>query len=151
MNFVISLVAGLLFGAGLTISGMINPEKILDFLDVSAISSRSWDPSLALVFVAALLPMLLAYRIRDRMTAPLSSDKFIVPNNETIDRRLLVGSAIFGVGWGLIGLCPGPAISGLAFGKIESILFVAAMFAGIALKRLQEKTTAPEPMIDAAG
>jgi uncharacterized membrane protein YedE/YeeE len=151
MIFVIFLIAGLLFGAGLTISGMVNPDKILDFLDVSAIPSGNWDPSLALVFAAALLPMLAAYRISERMTAPLSGDKFIIPNNETIDRRLIVGSAIFGVGWGLIGLCPGPAISGLAFGKFESILFVVAMFAGIALKRLQENAATRKSIIKAAG
>lgn len=140
MTYLIFLIAGLMFGAGLTISGMVNPEKILGFLDFAAIPSGTWDPSLAVVFVAGLIPMFAAYTVQRRMTRPVAAPVFQLPQNMLIDWRLVTGAALFGAGWGLAGLCPGPAITGLAFGNTESFLFVAAMFAGFFIHKTLQST-----------
>ena len=145
MIYIVFLIAGLLFGTGLTISGMVNPEKILGFLDFAAIPQGGWDPSLAIVFAAGLAPMFVAVAIQRRMKEPLAAAQFEIPTNTVIDRRLLLGAILFGVGWGLAGLCPGPAVTGLAFGKIESVLFVAAMFVGFSLNRFVPSSMTLEP------
>jgi uncharacterized membrane protein YedE/YeeE len=126
------LFVGLLFGAGLALSGMINPARVLGFLDVAG----AWDPTLAIVFAGALLPSTLSYAIVRRMKRPVMADEFCIPQNRTIERRLLAGAAMFGIGWGLVGLCPGPAIAGMVLGKWEVWLFVVAMIAGMWLQRL---------------
>ena len=120
-------ILGLLFGAGLALSGMVNPARVLGFLDLAG----AWDPTLAFVLAAALLPSALAYAVVRRMKRPIMADQFCIPQNRAIDPRLLTGAALFGLGWGLVGLCPGPAITGLIYGKWESWLFVAAMLAGM--------------------
>lgn len=125
------LIVGLLFGAGLALSGMIDPARVLGFLDVAG----AWDPTLAFVLGGALLPSALSYAIIRRMKRPVMADDFCIPQNRTVEKRLLAGAAIFGVGWGLVGLCPGPAIAGMVFGKWEVWLFVAAMIAGMWLQR----------------
>lgn len=130
-----SVIAGLLFGVGLVISDMINPARVLAFLDVTG----AWDPSLAFVMGGALIPSAIAYRLRARRTAPLLDTAFHIPENRSIDRKLLIGSALFGLGWGLVGLCPGPAFAGLVLGRWEIILFVVAMLCGMALHRLMLK------------
>ena len=126
------LVVGLLFGAGLALSGMVDPARVLGFLDLAG----AWNPALAFVLAAALVPSALAYAGVKRMKRPLLADEFCIPQNRTIERRLLAGAVLFGVGWGLVGLCPGPAIAGLALGHWENWLFIAAMVAGMALQRL---------------
>jgi uncharacterized membrane protein YedE/YeeE len=126
------LFAGLLFGAGLALSGMINPARVLGFLDVAG----AWDPTLAFVLGGALLPSALSYALVRRMKRPVMAEEFCIPQNRTIEKRLLAGGAIFGIGWGLVGLCPGPAIAGLVLGKWEVWLFVAAMIAGMWLQRM---------------
>jgi uncharacterized membrane protein YedE/YeeE len=126
------LFVGLLFGAGLALSGMINPARVLGFLDVAG----TWDPTLAFVLAGALLPSTLSYALVRRMKRPVMADEFCIPQNRTIESRLLAGAAMFGIGWGLVGLCPGPAIAGMVFGKWEIWLFVAAMIAGMWLQRL---------------
>lgn len=126
------LFVGLLFGAGLTLSGMVNPARVLGFLDVAG----AWDPTLALVLFAALIPSAAAYALSRRMRGPVLADEFCIPKSRGLEGRLLVGSALFGIGWGLVGLCPGPAIAGLAFGRWQIWLFVAAMTAGMWLQRL---------------
>lgn len=131
-HFLPGLFVGLLFGAGLALSGMINPARVLGFLDVAG----AWDPTLAFVLAAALVPSSLAYAIVRRMKRPLMADEFCIPQNRIIEKRLLAGAALFGIGWGLVGLCPGPAIAGMVLGKWEIWLFVAAMVAGIWLQRL---------------
>ena len=123
--------AGLLFGAGLGLSGMVNPARVLGFLDVAG----AWDPTLAFVLGAALLPSALAYVLVRRMKRPIMADEFCTPQDRTIDRRLIGGAGLFGVGWGLVGLCPGPALAGMVYGKWESWLFVVAMIAGMWLQR----------------
>lgn len=136
MKPLISLLAGILFGLGLTISGMINPQKILNFLDFAAIPSGGWDPTLALVFLAALGVKFVAVRGMKQRAAPLVGPKYHVPANSGIDGELLLGSALFGIGWGLAGFCPGPAISALAVKSVHIVdiaIFVGSMFAGILL------------------
>jgi uncharacterized membrane protein YedE/YeeE len=127
----LAFVAGILFGLGLTISRMIDPAKVLGFLDVTG----NWDPSLALVMAGALAVMAIAYRIAGSRDRPLLAGAFRIPTRGDIDTRLVSGALIFGVGWGLVGFCPGPAISGLALGRYEVYLFVVAMLAGMALQR----------------
>ena len=126
------LVVGLIFGAGLALSGMINPARVLGFLDITG----AWDPTLAFVLGAALLPSSLAYALVRRMKRPLMADQFRIPQNRTIESRLLAGAALFGIGWGLVGLCPGPAIAALVLGHWQTWLFVAAMIAGMWLHKL---------------
>lgn len=127
-----ALVAGLLFGAGLALSDMVNPARVLAFLDVSG----RWDPTLAFVMGGAIIPSALAYWIARRMRRPLLASEFRVPKTRKIEPRLLAGATLFGIGWGLIGLCPGPAVASLVFGFWQVALFVAAMIAGMAVYRL---------------
>lgn len=124
-----ALILGILFGVGLTVSQMVNPAKVLAFLDVAG----NWDPTLLLVFLGALVIALPAYQIVLRRGRPLFAGTFHLPSLQHIDTRLVGGSALFGIGWGLIGLCPGPALSSLAFLRWESLLFVISMFVGMAL------------------
>lgn len=127
----IALLCGVLFGAGLAVSDMINPARVLAFLDVTG----AWDASLALVMGGALIPSSLAYFVQRRMETPIAAATFQVPTNRTIDRALVAGAVVFGVGWGLVGLCPGPAIAALTTGHWEIALFVVAMLSGMALHR----------------
>lgn len=122
-----ALIVGLLFGAGLVVSDMVNPARVLAFLDVFG----AWDPTLAYVMGAALVPSALGYLASRRMGRPIFHTAFHIPDNKVIDRRLVVGEALFGTGWGLVGYCPGPALAGLAFGTWETIVFVGAMVAGM--------------------
>jgi uncharacterized protein len=122
-----ALIVGIIFGAGLALSDMINPARVQAFLDVTG----EWDPTLAFVMGSALIPSAIGYLIRRRMDAPLLGSAFYIPENRTLDRPLLTGAALFGIGWGLVGFCPGPAISGLVLGAWQPWLFVAAMLAGM--------------------
>ena len=126
------LVSGALFGAGLTLSGMTDPARVRGFLDVFG----SWDPTLAFVMGGAVLVMAVAWRIRATMAKPLFGEKFSLPDRGDLDPQLLVGSALFGIGWGIAGLCPGPAIASLALSPVAVLPFVAAMFAGMAIHRV---------------
>lgn len=126
-----ALAAGLLFGAGLAISDMINPARVLAFLDVAG----NWDPALAFVMGGALIPSAIAFRYRQKLEKPVYDQAFHVPTNRTIDARLIGGAVVFGLGWGLVGLCPGPAIAALVSGKWQAFLFIAAMVGGMAAYR----------------
>ena len=119
-------VAGLLFGLGLAVSQMVNPAKIIDFLDVAGV----WDPSLAFVMGGALAVSFVAFRLIHGRGRPILEPDFVRSGIGAIDRRLVGGSVVFGIGWGLVGFCPGPAISSLAYGRTESLIFVVAMVAG---------------------
>lgn len=132
------LVAGLLFGVGLAVSEMINPAKVLNFLDIFG----RWDASLAFVMLGAVVTSATGYRLAFRHKRPLLEPEFMLPTREDIDRRLLAGSAIFGIGWGLGGYCPGPAISGLGFGALETIVFVTAMAAAMMIWRIMSSMLA---------
>ena len=129
MSKIISLVSGIIFGVGLVISEMINPEKVLGFLDLFG----NWDPSLAFVMIGALMVSSPLFHIIKNKEKPLFAEKFNYSNNKKVNNRLIVGSALFGAGWGLGGLCPGPAISSIALININSITFVFAMFFGFYL------------------
>ena len=129
MSKIISLVSGIVFGVGLVFSEMINPEKVLGFLDLFG----NWDPSLAFVMIGALIVSSPLFHIIKNKKKPLFEEKFNYSNNKEVNNRLIVGSALFGAGWGLGGLCPGPAISSIALININSITFVFAMFFGFYL------------------
>ena len=122
--------SGLLFGAGLYVSQMVNPLKVLRFLDFGAIPRGGWDPSLAFVMAIGLVVMFVALQIGRRMQKPLFDTAFHEPGYKQIDGRLLLGSAIFGLGWGMSGICPGPAISLIAFWPPNILVYLFALFVG---------------------
>ena len=126
MNKLVSLFCGIIFGIGLVISEMINPEKVLGFLNIF----RDWDPSLAFVMIGALIISTPVFHLFKKNDKPLFSSSFSIPTNKEIDKKLIIGSTLFGAGWGLIGLCPGPAITSLALLNMSSIIFVLSMFTG---------------------
>jgi hypothetical protein len=135
------LLSGLLFGAGVTISGMVNPMKVLNFLDLFG----PWDATLLFVMGAGLVVTLLGYQIIFRRKAPLFATSFRLPTSQYIDAKLLGGAALFGLGWGLSGFCPGPAIASLVFGRMESITFVIAMATGMIIaKQIQNRMRTSE-------
>jgi uncharacterized membrane protein YedE/YeeE len=128
-----SMLAGLLFGLGLAMSGMIQPAKVVGFLDLFG----NWDPSLALVMAGGLVVTAVGYRLVLRRETPLFADVFHVPKMRNIDRPLLIGAALFGVGWGIGGYCPGPGVAALATLGVDPIVFVAFMLLGFGLHRVQ--------------
>lgn len=127
MNIVWNGLAGIFFGVGLVIAGMIDPAKVLNFLDVAG----TWDPSLAFVMGGAIAVTATGYWLVGKRDQPLFESKFHLPAARDIDARLITGAALFGAGWGLVGLCPGPAIASLAFATAPIFAFVSALFAGV--------------------
>lgn len=140
-RFAIGAGVGALFGAGLALSDMVNPARVRAFLDVAG----QWDPTLAFVMAAALVPSALAYLLRRRMERPLLEPGFAMPAHGRPDVRLLTGAALFGVGWGLAGFCPGPALAALVLGAWQPWLFAAAMLAGMAIHRATQSFAIPNP------
>ncbi len=124
-----ALASGLVFGLGLAVSGMMNPTKVIGFLDVAG----DWDPTLVFVMGGALLVAAPAYRSIPKRPRPVLGESFDLPKKKAIDTPLIVGSALFGVGWGLVGFCPGPALAALGTGLAPVFAFVAAMLSGMAL------------------
>jgi len=124
-----SLLSGIIFGLGLTISGMVNPQKVLGFLNIF----DDWDPSLMFVMIGAILIFSPLYFIFKRKSKPIFAKNFVVPSNKDIDNKLIIGAVMFGAGWGLAGLCPGPAISAISFLNTSVYLFVLFMFLGFYL------------------
>ena len=139
-------LVGLLFGMGLLLSGMTNPPKILAFLDLAG----AWDPSLAFVMGGALVVAFVGFRLAARRRTSLSGEPFHVPGASAIDARLVFGSLIFGAGWGLVGLCPGPAIADLGFLDGRVALFVASMIIGTALYRGLARLPQPALLAEAS-
>ena len=134
-----SLICGFLFGLGLAISEMVNPAKVLGFLDVTG----NWDPSLIFVMAAGLAVTMLTFRFILKQPRPLFESQFHLPSqSKTIDRQLITGAAIFGIGWGLVGYCPGPAIASLAYGQTETVIFLVAMMAGLYVSRRFRRSAA---------
>ena len=121
------LGAGLVFGLGLVLSGMADPAKVLNFLDIAG----TWDPSLAFVMGAAVAVAAVGFRVVLGWKQPLFEERFFIPSASDLDLRLVGGAALFGVGWGLAGFCPGPALTSLALGSEGTVVFVAAMIAGM--------------------
>ena len=131
-SIVSALVIGAIFGIGIAISGMINPAKVLNFFDIAG----TWDPSLALVMISALITAMIGYRVTfGQFQKPILNESFTVPTNTTIDKRLIGGSAIFGIGWGISGFCPGASIPALGVGETSAVLFTASLIAGIFVAR----------------
>jgi uncharacterized membrane protein YedE/YeeE len=124
-----------LCSAGFCLSGMTKPSKVIGFLDVTG----QWDPTLAFVMVGAIGVAALAFRFGARRDAPVLGGRFHLPGGKTIDLRLIAGAALFGAGWGLSGLCPGPALTALASGRASALVYVAAMLAGMALYGIYER------------
>lgn len=138
---------GLLFGLGLVISGMSNPAKVLNFLDLAAIPTGRWDASLAFVMGGAVLVTLAGYRAVWRRGRPVWAEQFHLPLMIHIDHRIIVGPAIFGAGWGLAGFCPGPAFVAVGTGSAAALVFTAAMLVGmVAARWLILRPAAPAPM-----
>ncbi|EQB19121.1 DUF6691 family protein [Sphingobium lactosutens] len=135
MRALIALLCGTLFGAGLAVSGMTDPMRVRAFLDLLG----PWDPTLAFVMAGAIVPMAVAWRVQSRMARPFAATTFNLPDTGRIDRRLAIGSILFGVGWGIAGLCPGPAVANLALAPAAAAPFLLAMLAGMALHRLTSR------------
>ena len=129
---VIALISGLLFGAGLAYSGMADPARVQSFLDLFG----NWDPTLAFVMGGAVLHMAVAWMIKSRLASPLAATSFDLPGTSKIDRSLAIGAILFGMGWGIAGLCPGPALADLALAPKAVLPFVVAMLVGMAAHRL---------------
>ena len=126
MSKLVSLFCGIIFGIGLVISQMINPAKVLGFLNLFG----EWDPSLAFVMIGALIVSSPLFHLFKNKEKPIFSTSFSISENKEIDKRLIIGSILFGAGWGLAGLCPGPAISSIALFNVSSVTFVFSMFIG---------------------
>ena len=121
-NFAV-LICGIIFGCGLTISNMINPNKILNFLDITG----NWDPSLALVMLSAVIVTWVGYKFALTRSMPILTNKFFLPEKTKIDFRLIFGSALFGIGWGISGYCPGPGITAIMLGSMDPIYFLIGL------------------------
>lgn len=139
-----ALVTGLVFGAGLALSDMVNPARVLGFLDFAG----AWDPTLAFVMAGAVAASAIGYVVSRRLRAPLFGTSFFIPDNRMLDRQLIGGAALFGVGWGLVGFCPGPAVAALVLGLWQPWLFLGAMVAGMALHRIASTSRAPVPLVE---
>lgn len=131
-----SLVSGTLFGAGLALGGMTNPARVRGFLDIFG----DWDPTLAFVMGGAVIVMAVAWRIVPRMAEPVLAEQFHLPSKSDLTPRLIGGAALFGVGWGIAGLCPGPGVAALVIEPTAAAIFVLAMFAGMAVVKMFEGT-----------
>jgi uncharacterized membrane protein YedE/YeeE len=151
MPVIASLLCGLIFGAGLLISGMVQPTKVLGFLDIFG----AWDPSLAVVMVAALAVSVPGFMLANGRSRPLLTARSFWPTKRDIDSPLIVGAALFGIGWGLVGLCPGPALESLATLSLPVIVFVITMAGGMALhdfwQKLQPKLRSEAAVANADG
>lgn len=143
-EWAVALVSGVIFGVGLAVAGMTRPEKVRGFLDFTG----AWDPSLAFVMGGAVLVHALAFRLITRRKSPVFAAKFALPTRRDLDAKLLGGAALFGVGWGLGGFCPGPGITSLVGGAAPVAFFVLAMLVGIAVTARLEDTA--KPVIEAA-
>lgn len=132
MKHLFALVTGLVFGAGIAISGMMDPAKVLNFFDIAG----TWDPSLIFVMGGALVVTFIGYRLVWHRPAPLFKHRFQLPVSKQIDNKLIGGAALFGIGWGIAGFCPGAAIPALGTGRWEVALFLASVIGGFYLRRL---------------
>lgn len=127
-----ALIAGVIFGLGLMLSGMTDPKKVIGFLDIAG----HWDPSLMFVMIGAIAVSYFAFRQAKKRTHSFIGEQIQLPITQQIDKSLVLGAIIFGIGWGLVGLCPGPALVVLTLGGYEVVLFVLAMLTGMEIHRL---------------
>jgi len=135
MSVIIQFVIGLVFGLGLLLSGMSDPARVLNFLDLGGIGSGTWDPSLAFVMMGAVATTFVGFQLVLKRQRPVFADAFQLPTRSDLDMHIIAGPAIFGIGWGLAGLCPGPAFVALGYGSSASVVFIIAMLGGMALAR----------------
>ena len=135
MRLPFAYLVGLIFGLGISLSGMANPAKVINFFDVAG----TWDPSLALVMGGGVVVTFIGYRLVLSRSGPIFENEYSLPKRTDIDGRLVGGSIVFGVGWGIAGYCPGGALPVLGTGNLTVVLFVAALIVGIVLTRLSEK------------
>jgi uncharacterized membrane protein YedE/YeeE len=146
MSILVQFAIGLVFGLGLVIAGMSDPAKVLNFLDIGAIPTGGWDPSLAFVMAGAIAVTYVGFRLVLRRSQPIFDERFHLPTAQDIEARIIAGPAIFGIGWGLAGFCPGPAFTALTTGGNAALMFVAAMLAGMGGARwLANRPAAPLP------
>lgn len=142
MRLIASYIIGLIFGIGISISGMANPAKVLNFFDIAG----TWDPSLIFVMGGAVVVTFIGYRVVLKRPAPMLEQKFQLPTRRDLDLPLIGGAAVFGIGWGIAGFCPGGALPALGTGRSEVFIFVAALLAGIfavnVFRRLQAQRSA---------
>jgi len=138
-RIIVALLAGLVFGAGLALSGMADPQKVLAFLDLGAIATGGWDPSLAYVMGGALIVALPGFAVARRRARPLAAQTFNWPVASAIDKPLMLGAVLFGIGWGLAGICPGPALTLLVLDGTAAFIFFVAMLAGMTLFAVQKQ------------
>lgn len=131
-QFLVALLAGALFGAGLAFSGMADPARVQGFLDLFG----HWDPTLAFVMGGAMIPMAVAWLIQRRLEKPFADAHFSLPGTSLIDRKLVIGAILFGTGWGISGLCPGPGLADLAINPLPALAFVIALLAGMIMHRV---------------
>jgi uncharacterized protein len=129
---ILSLISGILFGAGLALSQMTNPDKVLNFLDIAG----NWDPSLIFVMTGALAVTSLCFRKILKRSRPLFDKEFYLSNKSAVDKTLLIGAAIFGIGWGISGYCPGPSVAGLGLGNVEAVVMIFSIYLGFVAHRL---------------
>lgn len=128
-NPFIALLSGVIFGAGLALSGMMDPRRVRSFLDIFG----DWDPTLAFVMGGAIIVMALAWLVQNRMTKPLAAENFSLPSVHGIDSKLIGGASIFGIGWGIAGLCPGPAIAAFVINPKDALIFGFSLMIGMAI------------------
>lgn len=134
-RMLIPLVSGTIFGAGLALGGMTDPARVRGFLDLFG----DWDPTLAFVMGGAVIVMAIAWVVQKRLTHPLFAESFALPGTQDLTPKLIGGAALFGIGWAIAGLCPGPSIAALVIEPVSAAIFIVAMLAGMALVRLTEK------------
>jgi uncharacterized protein len=146
MRIAVNMVTGLIFGLGLLISGMANPAKVQNFLDVAG----TFDPSLICVMLGAVVVTFLGYRLAFRRPKPVLAERFSLPTAKDVDGKVVLGGALFGIGWGLSGFCPGPAIASLLLLAKGTLIFVPAMLIGIGLARLLIQTRLPSKAVSAS-
>lgn len=139
LRIITALIIGLIFGSGIAISGMINPAKVLNFFDFANAGNNMWDPSLGLVMIGGLIVTAIGYYFILKRPAPLLDKSFHLPLKHKIDRPLIAGSAIFGIGWGIGGFCPGGAIPALGLLQADVYILVASMIAGILIARFMRR------------
>lgn len=135
MSVIFQFAIGLIFGLGLVVSGMFDPAKVLNFLDLAAIPAGAWDPSLAFVMAGAIAATFVGFQIVSKRGQPIFGEKFHLPTAKDLDTRIIAGPAIFGVGWGLAGFCPGPAFTALGGGTLLSVMFAISMLTGMVAAR----------------
>lgn len=141
LNPVAAFAAGLIFGIGLIFAGMTDPSKVIGFLDIAG----NWDPSLAFVMGGAILVGVIAFMCAKRCATSMLGEEMRLPANHTIDKPLVIGSLLFGAGWGLVGFCPGPALTALGSGNGKAVIFVIAMIAGMAIFEFMQRMRTGSP------